>query len=190
MWRARVGRDRGCSILLRIYYPQNSQTSQRKKFPPHSPTLPPVFPRFYARPPTIQSIAMSPQRETDSFPIQVLTSVNYPDWLAKKPRRGPTARKAAGKPPRGPIHNRTWVDKDHCTPQKPQVPAHAITKPKSERQQSVDARKPVQYYTWWLDCDKEFLLWGKLQKTFMFYDAFRYLQIFFRLFGSNICFRL
>lgn len=140
--------------------------------------------------PQIQPIAMSPQRETDSFPIQVLTSVNYPDWLAKKPRRGPTARKAGGKPPRGPIHNRTWVDKDHCTPQKPQVPAHAITKPKSERQQSVDARKPVQYYTWWLDCDKEFLLWGRLRKTFMFYNAFHHLQIFSRLFGSNICFRL
>lgn len=171
MWRARVGRDRGCRILLYTYgyitLKTHKHSREKSSFFTHQLCFRPS-PVSTSDYPQTQPITMSPQRETDAFPIQVLTSVNYPDWLAKKPRRGPTARKGAGKPPRRPIHNRSWVDKDHRIPQKPQVPAHAITKPKSERQQSVDARKPVQYYTWWLDCDKEFLLWGRLRKTFIF----------------------
>lgn len=121
-------------------------------------------------------------QKADTFSIQVLTSGNFPDWLAKKPRRGPKARKIPGNPPRGPIHNRNLVDKAHRT-QQPQIPA------KVEKQQTVETRKPVQYYTWWLDCDGEFLLWGRL-RLIVFLWCFHNLQIFSRLFGSNICFWL
>lgn len=178
---------------INIYFSEIPRTIQKTDLP-----LPPKT-QHPAPPPPSSSAAMYPQSEMDTaFNIQVLTSVNFPDWMAKKPRRGsPRTRKTPGKSSKAPVHNinRNWTDKFQRT-QRPHVPAPAKVKlEKPDTSSAAEIRKPIQYDSWELIIDGEFLLRGTLRKNlvpffFFFFDVFHNLQIFYRLFYANLSFRL
>lgn len=114
---------------------------------------------------------MSSHRETDTFPDELLTSADYPNWLAKKTRRGSKAAKAVGKSSRGPMQSRNWAEDKFPRTQQPQVPIVAKVKPEKQGVSIAGIRKPVVYQNWVLICDREYLLWGKLQKGHVVYAS-------------------
>lgn len=162
---ARGSRDQGSWIPL-IYISLKSHEIFKKKT--RSPLILPPTPNTQPFP---SSTAMYPQSEMDTaFNIQVLTSVDFPDWMAKKPRRrSPKTKKTPGKSSKAPIHTRIWADKFQRTQQpRAHVPAPVKVKPEKQVTSAVEIRKPIQYDSWELIIDGEFLLRGTLRKNLIF----------------------
>lgn len=126
---------------------------------------------------SIISNIMSPQRETDTFPIHVTTSVDYLNRLAKKLPRGSRASKVSKAPPKTKRERSLGEGK---LPQQSEIPVLTLFKPQNRTKtrpvqsgkngvpRSAGRVEPPVYLDWEVIFDEKYLLWGMSQRYLRF----------------------